>query len=384
MSFKVTENGVCTPGFKAAGAREGKYGVALIRAEKNCTAVAAFTMNKVKSAHIPVTRKRLTNGIQAIVVNSGNANCCVPEGEDDARKMAQTAAEATGVAEENTAVASTGIIGRRIDLYLVGKLTRKAAADLACNSNASLEAAKAIMTTDKTHKMVSVEEDGVHVGAICKGAGMVAPNMGTMLCFMTTNARLPRATLDALLKESVDESFNMVVIDADMSTNDTVLLMSTGEVKCSRKSFKTMLDYVNRELAKMIASDGEGATKMLEVNVAGAKNDGVARMAARAIVSSALVKTAFYGVNPNWGRIASAIGTVTSFDLPKLRIVFESDRREAVVVDKGVSGDLGRARDVLEGDKIIVTINLGAGKGKATAWGCDLTKDYVDINAGYS
>jgi glutamate N-acetyltransferase / amino-acid N-acetyltransferase len=384
MEFRETRYGVCSPGFRAWGQRSGKYGVALIVADKVCDCAAVFTRNSVKAGSVKFTKRMVAGGVQAVVANSGNANCCVPSGVEDAAEMASSTARVLGVPGGNVAVSSTGIIGRRMDMIAVKGLIEEAAEGLTPSPNGSLQAAKAIMTTDTRIKMYSAELRGIKVGGICKGAGMIAPNMATMLCFITTNASLPRKRLQAALDESAETSFNMVSVDGDMSTNDTVLLLSNKTKKCGFEDFKGLLAHVMTELAKMIARDGEGASKFLEVEVKGAKNTKEAREAVKAVVNSPLVKTAFYGENPNWGRIVAAIGSRITIDETKIDLTFECGKNNAKLVSKGRLLNPEPARRILANRNIRVVVDLRDGKASATGWSCDLTPEYVKINAGYS
>jgi len=233
-------------------------------------------------------------------------------------------------------------------------------------------------------KELSYEYKGIHIGAICKGVGMICPNMATMLCFIATNADLPEDDLQSCLKAAVDDSFNMTSVDGEMSTNDTVILLSNGKKKCNRRDFQDLLDYVTKELAKLTVKDGEGATKYIEAEVCGAKDRDTARKAVHAIISSPLVKTAVYGGNPNWGRIACAMGKVIDFDFSKTDLSFESGGKRAVVVEHGEMRDLASAREVLKEKDIHITINLNSGKEKAVGFGCDMTEGYIKINAEYN
>jgi len=265
MDFRKTRRGVCCPGFKAAGVKKGKYGVALISADEPCLACGVFTKNSVKSPTVEVTKKAVSGKISLVVANSGNANACTKTGLSDARKVQNEAARLVGAKPSQVAVASTGIIGRKLDTQLVLGLSNKAVDKLACTAAASLSAAKAIMTTDTKPKQFSVEYNGIAVGGICKGSGMIAPNMATMLCFITTDAKLSKRELERALKESVSDSFNMVSVDGECSTNDMMLLLSSGLKECSLTDFQKALDEVTINLAKMIAADGEGAKKLIEV-----------------------------------------------------------------------------------------------------------------------
>ena len=382
MDMEKSEQGVCIDGFKASGLKRGKYGLALIVNDGVCKSAGVFTRNSVKAAHVLLDGKKLESGIQVIVINSGNANCCVKNALQDAGKMCELAAKALGIDAENVAVASTGIIGKKLDLGIVEELTREAGKTL--SEKGSHLAAEAIMTTDTFSKEISVEFNGIKVGGIAKGAGMINPDMATMLCFLTTNANLGTKELQRALSKSVDSSFNMLSIDGDMSTNDTVLLLSNGKFDCSREDFQMVLDYATVELAKMIAKDGEGATKLIEVEVSGAADNETARKGAKAVVSSDLVKSAIYGENPNWGRIVSALGSVIELNFEKIDIEFQSEKGKAEVVKHGSVKDLKKASEILKGKEIRILVNLGSGNREATAFGCDLTPEYVRINAKYS
>lgn len=384
MELRLTKSGVCVEGFAAAGVKEGKYGVALIASDRVCDCAGVFTTNNVKAAPVLVTRKMIKNGIQAVVANSGNANACVPEGAVDANHMRGITAKALGVSKNNVGVASTGIIGRRMNMPAVEKLIKKASENMSSSPDASIRAAKAIMTTDTRLKQVSVKYGGVEVGGMAKGAGMIAPNMATMLCFITTNADLEISVLQKALKRSVDDSFNMMVVDGDMSTNDMVLLLSSRRVKCGMKVFQRLLDYVTAGLARKIVEDGEGATKFIEVNVVGAKTKKDARTGAKAIASSLMVKTMVYGENPNWGRIMQSLGQVVAFKFNKTDIILSSGSMKAFAVRRGIGGNLDKLRSILENKNIKITVNLHSGGENATSWGCDITPEYVNLNAGYS
>jgi len=382
MEITKTTTGICIDGFKANGLKKGKYGLALIVNDKVCKSAGVFTRNNIKAAHILVNSKKLESGIQAIIVNSGNANCCVNTAMKDAKKMCEIAAKELDINSNQVAVASTGIIGRKLDLDAIEDLAKEAAESL--SSKGSRKAAKAIMTTDTFPKEVSFEFEGIKVGGIAKGAGMIAPNLATMLCFLTTNANLSRDELQGALSKSVENSFNMLSIDGDMSTNDTALLLSNGKKDCSVENFQRVLDHATLELAKMIARDGEGATKFIEVEVDGVSDAENARKGAKAVVSSSLVKAATHGENPNWGRIVSALGGVMGVDFEKVDIEFQSEKGKAEVVKQGELKDLKKAGDILKGKEIKILVNLNSGRKKATAFGCDLSQEYVRINAEYS
>lgn len=376
--------GVCIPGFVAAGARRGRYGVAVVFSEKVCECAGVFTKNSVKAAPVKYTKRRVKNGFHAIVANSGNANCCIPEAAEDAKSMADSAAKALGVSACNVAVSSTGIIGRRMDVAEVNKAAADAAKNLRCSADASLEAAKAIMTTDSVPKMYSAESGDLMVGGICKGAGMIAPNMATMLCFLTTNADFSQKKLQDVLSFAVEDSFNMVSVEGDMSTNDTVLLMSSRTTKCKIAEFKKLLAHVCAELAKKIAEDGEGATKFMEVHVKGAPSLKDARKAVKAITDSPLVKTAIYGENPNWGRVVACAGSVVRVEEEMTTVAFESGKDSATVYERGNALGLEKAKKILKNREVRIVLDLGRGRHNATGWGCDMSPEYVNINAGYN
>ncbi|RLI86123.1 MAG: ornithine acetyltransferase [Candidatus Altiarchaeales archaeon] len=385
MEIKKIDRGICIDNFRASGVREGGYGVAIIVNDTPCETAGVFTTNNLKAAPVLVTREKIKkNNLQVIIANSGNANACVKDGINDARKMCEITGRELDINPENIGVASTGIIGKKLDMELIEKLTKKTAMELSNSPKGSENAAKAIMTTDTREKQLSFEYKGIKMGGICKGSGMIAPNLATMLCFLTTNANLSKNELQYSLNKAVEESFNMLVVDNDMSTNDMVLLMSNGKMECELKDFQFLLNYITREFARLIARDAEGATKFLEVQLLGTKDRETARVGARSIVSSSLVKTAMYGENPNWGRIIAALGEVMELDFEKLDLSFESKGERAMVVEKGNLKDLGNAREILKNDEIKVIVNLNSGEENAIAWGCDLTPEYIKINAGYS
>ncbi|MGZ7108197.1 MAG: bifunctional ornithine acetyltransferase/N-acetylglutamate synthase [Methanobacterium sp.] len=396
--MEIIEGGICAvDGVLASGSRKGKYGVAVIFCKDN-TASAVFTSNKVVAAPVIYTREIIKDGkISAIVANSGNANCFTGEkGINDTEEMAKKVAENLNIKAEDVAVASTGIIGRNMPMDLINYLIDESIKTLDNSPQASFEAAEGIMTTDTYTKEIAVQTiltDGnsVKIGGITKGSGMIAPNMGTMLCFISTDIDASSDELNRALKKAVDKSFNMVVIDGDESTNDTVLLMSSG--KCGRidENFQDALDFVCMELAKMMAKDGEGATKYIEVTVRGSKSDEDAKNAARAIAGSSLVKTALYGADPNWGRIVTALGySKAEMDEKKVDISFESVNKKVEIVKEGTviasqnSKEFQIAEKIMENDEIKILVDLNLGEHSATSFGCDLTCDYVRINSEYS
>ncbi len=387
--MKIIEGGLCAvKGVKAFGVKEGKNGLAIIAGEGSAAAV--FTRNKIKAAPLIVTREHLESGkISALAVNSGSANAYTGEqGIVDAREMAAVIAAKLGVEEQSIAVASTGVIGRPLILDWIKANLDRVVDGLTSDQSGSEAAARAIMTTDTKLKQIAVEIDGIRIAGIAKGAGMIEPNMATMLSFIYTDALFPAKKLKVCLKKAVDKSFNMIVVDGDTSTNDMVVLAATGKGgKIGLRKFQPALEFVCRELGKMIVRDGEGATKFIEVSVTGAKSTLDAKKAAKAVVRSPLVKTAVFGADPNWGRIVCAVGYSNTKLVPeKIRLKFSSGADEAVLVDRGTIHNelLDVARQIMMNSEIRISIDLGIGRASATAWGCDLTYDYVTINGKYT
>lgn len=395
--MRVVQGGVCAVrGVKASGCKEGKNGLAVITGGGQAAGV--FTTNKVTAAPVIVTRKHLVESQQilAVVANSGSANAFTgSNGIEDAERVAECLARRLHIRTPDVAVASTGVIGTPLNVSWIDSKIVEVLSTITDTADGSLEAARAIMTTDSTPKQMAVEVDGVALGGIAKGAGMIEPQLSTMLAFIYTDARLTADVLQACLKKAAALSFNMVVVDGDTSTNDTVLLIGTGESSSAIDvdDFQNALNFVCVELAKMIARDGEGATKMMEVTVAGARNQEDAIKAAKAIVRSPLVKTALFGADPNWGRIVTAVGYSGAFIDPEALSLAMSDGKctPVVLVEKGLiksaSAD-GHEEEALSGimnsTEISILVDLGVGGAAATAWGCDLTDDYVRINAEYT
>ena len=396
--MEIIKGGICTvDGVLASGSRKGKYGVTVIVSKEN-KASAVFTSNKIIAAPVIHTKEAIKDGkISAIVANSGNANCFTgEEGLKNARLMAEEVARKLNIKSEDVAVASTGIIGRKMPMDIIKQLIDESIETLENSPEASFEAAEAIMTTDTYSKEISVQtmlNDGnmAKIGGITKGSGMIAPNMGTMLCFITTDINASVDELNKALKIAVDKSFNMVVVDGDESTNDTVILMSNGKSGKIDEKFQEALDFVCIELAKMMAKDGEGATKYMEVTVNGAISKEDAKTAAKAIVGSSLVKTALFGADPNWGRVVAAVGySGAQIDEKKVNITFQSENEKVEIVKKGSilaslkSKELEMAEKIMKNDEVRIIIDLNLGEHSATAYGCDLSCDYVKINSEYS
>ena len=395
--MRVVEGGVCAVrGVKASGCKEGKNGLAIITGGGQ--AVGVFTTNNVTAAPVIVTRKHLIESKQilAVVANSGSANAFTgPNGIEDAERVAESLARHLHIRTADVAVASTGVIGTPLNVSWIDSKIIEVLPTITDAADGSLEAARAIMTTDTTPKQIAVEVDGVALGGIAKGAGMIEPQLSTMLAFIYTDAPLTADVLQTCLKKAADLSFNMVVVDGDTSTNDTVLLITTGESSndIDIDDFQNALNFVCVELAKMIARDGEGATKMMEVTVAGARNRADAIKAAKAVVRSPLVKTALFGADPNWGRIVTAVGYSGAFMEPEALSLALSDGKgtSIVLVENGLIRSVGADRleekalsGIMNRKEISILVDLGVGAATATAWGCDLTDDYVRINAEYT
>jgi len=374
-------------GVTASGMKEGKFGLALIRASG--TAAGVFTENLAKAAPIQLMRTQIRKGrLDAVIVNSGCANAYTGQkGYEDAVVMTEYASSALGVEPARVGVASTGVIGRYLDLPLIRKQCVTIAPKLASNAEAETNAANAIMTTDTYPKHALVEKETFTIAGITKGSGMIAPNMGTMLAFIYTDAEIEAKSLKEALKLATKRSFNRVVVDGDTSTNDIALVTATGESgKVNETEFSAALEECCRLLAKQIAADGEGATKLLEVTVTGAKKETDAAKVARTIIESPLVKTAVYGEDPNWGRVVAAAGRArVKFDPNAVSLWISDGSKKYPLVKSGeIIADLVAAKKAMHGKKVVFILDLAAGKEEATAWGCDLTERYVEINGKYT
>ena len=388
--MKRIEGGICAvKGVKACGLRRGKYGLAIIAASG--VAAGVFTTNKIRAAPLDVTEQNLASGhLDGIIANSGCANAYTgSRGMDDAKSTAALLADHLETPLENIGVASTGVIGRYLDLDLMSEMFQEMKPLLRNDLQASQEAARSIMTTDTVLKEVAVEHRGIRVAGIAKGAGMIEPHMATMLSFLYTDAKLSSKVLKECLKESVEYSFNMLIVDGDTSTNDMVVITSTSGVNCDLNDFKEALNYVCVELAKIMARDGEGATKYVEMVVSGASNQNDAKEAARTIMRSSLVKTAIFGEDPNWGRIVAALGrsgVELDPDLITLSISSLESGDEATLVEKGriVDGVLDLAEAIMKSSQLLISLDLSLGLGQARCFGCDLSYDYVKINSDYT
>jgi glutamate N-acetyltransferase / amino-acid N-acetyltransferase len=402
--MKDTEKGVCCKGFKAAGIKEGRNGLALISSEKEANCAVMITSNRVKAAPLIVSGRHAKKGkIKGIVISSGNANAYTgKQGIKDAEAMCTLASKELGLKKEDLLVASTGVIGRRLDMQVIERQIKEAARGLSSKKEGSRNAANAIMTTDTLPKSVSVKtqlKSGVEIeiGGIAKGAGMVAPDLrhATMLCFLTTDAYVPDDRIKKCLEIAVSTSFNNTIIDGDMSTNDIVVLMANGTAgnrdRDIDSTFQDALNHVTTKLAKMLAKNAEGATKFIEVEVKNAKTDTDAKKAARAVAGSSLVKSAIYGKDPNWGRIVAALGySGADINPDGMSLFLQNTNDEVCLVEQGKvrayqdSGELKAAEKILDADEITITIDLHMGTKNAQVFGCDLTPEYVRINSEYS
>ena len=374
-------------GVTASGTKEGKYGLALIRASG--TAAGVFTGNLVKAAPIELMRKQIKRGrLGAVIANSGCANAYTgKKGFEDAVAMTELAGSALGVDARNVGVASTGVIGRYLDLPLVRRQCTATARTLDRSAAAEDRTAEAIMTTDTFPKHALVERETFSVGGIAKGSGMIAPMMGTMIAFVYTDAEIGEKPLAGALKRATKRTFNRVVVDGDTSTNDIALCTATGEAgKVNAQDFSAALEDCCRILAQQIAADGEGATKLIEVTVRGAPKEDAAAKVARTIIESPLVKTAVYGEDPNWGRVVAAAGRAgVTFDPNAISLsISDGTVSYPLVISGEICADLKKAKEAMHGKKVIFDLDLCNGEKEATAWGCDLTERYVEINGRYT
>ena len=375
------------PGVRSWGMKEGKLGLALI--EAHGTAAGVFTRNLVKAAPVMLMQKQVKAGkLEAVIINSGCANAYTGKrGYADAVTMTEYAGSALGIQPARIGVGSTGVIGRYLDLPLIRRQCETISQKLDNSPEAEDLTAKAIMTTDTFPKHALVEKEGFCIGGITKGSGMIAPNMGTMLAFIYTDAEIGAKPLSDTLKQAARRSFNRVVVDGDTSTNDIALCTATGEAgKVKPREFSAALEECCRLLAEQIAKDGEGATKLLQVTVTGAKKEDDAEKVARTIIESPLVKTAVYGEDPNWGRVVAAAGRAgVKFDPGTVSLwISDGSNRFPLVKSGEIIADLDAAKKAMHGKKVVFILDLAAGKAEATAWGCDLTERYVEINGRYT
>jgi len=384
---KQTRSICSIQGVRAAGIRDGKFGLSLIQAEGDAAAV--FTKNIVIAEPVRLMKERMQQGrLSGIIVNSGCANVLTAQrGYQDALCMTECAAEVMQIDAKEVGVASTGVIGRYLDMPLITRQCKSLTGTLGNTPACEYAAADGILTTDLFQKHAFVSADGFSIGGICKGSGMIAPNMGTMLAFLYTDAEMRADQLQTALQSAVDESLNMVVVDGDTSTNDATFLTATGEAgRVDSTSFQEALSSCCRSLARQIAIDGEGASKLITVRVRGAKTILDARRAAWTVAASPLVKTAVYGSDPNWGRIVAAAGrSGCEFDPNAISCWIGNGEQSAVVCKEGaLSPDLSYAKALMSGKEVVIELDLADGAECATAWGCDLTEGYIDINGRYT
>ena len=376
---------------------EGKKDLALIVSEQPCTAAAVYTMNRVKAAPLYVTMDHLENGeAQAIVANSGNANACAPNSHEHAEKMCELAAQATGLKASDFVVASTGVIGQELNIAAIQAGLPACAAAL--SKDGSDAAANAIMTTDTVKKELavtcSIGGKTVTIGAIAKGSGMIHPNMGTMLCFVTTDCAITHEMLSDALHEIVPRTFNRVTVDGDTSTNDMCVVLANGMAENPLIEWKDdgytvfykTLYSVFEQMARSIAADGEGASKLITCTVGKARSEEAAERLAKAVVGSSLVKAAMFGADANWGRVLCAMGySKAPFRPEYVDVKFSSAVGEILVCQQGAGVDFDEetAKSILSQDEVVIDVDLNEGEHEATCWGCDLTYDYVKINGDY-
>ena len=390
MNYTVLNKSVTAPkGFLASGIHCGvkdgttKKDLALVYSKVPCIGAGMYTNNKVKCAPIYVTKEHLKDKkAQAIICNSGNANCCTgQDGIDKANDIANTLAEKLNIPKEDVLIASTGVIGVPINAEAIKNGIPTLIEELSDNGS---NAAEAIMTTDTK----------VTIGAIAKGSGMIEPNMGTMLSFITTDLSITPELLEDALREAVNVSYNKISVDGDTSTNDTVLILANGlaenatisEKNADYENFVEALKYVTITIAKKLAKDGEGATKLIECTVNGAKTEEEGTIFAKSVITSSLVKTAMFGADANWGRILCALGYAgLDFEPEKVDVYFESKGGNIIVCKNGASVEFDEdiAKKILIEDEITIKIDMGLGDVTVTAWGCDLTYEYVKINGDY-
>ena len=403
MIMKIIEGGVCAAkGFSANGVHCGirknktKRDLALIYSEKKAAVAAVYTTNLVKGAPLTVTKNNISDGYaQAVICNSGNANTCNANGIEIAEQTCEYLAKELGIDAKDVVVASTGVIGQPLDIEPIKNGIPSLVAGLGANSQ---YAAEGIMTTDTKLKEIAVRFNiggkECKIGGIAKGSGMIHPNMATMLVFITTDCAISSEMLKLALSNDIKNTFNMTSVDGDTSTNDMVTVLANGlagnaEITCEGEDFDIFmkaLNTVNIYLCRAIAADGEGATKLLECKVSGAKDEATAKTVAKSVICSSLLKAAMFGADANWGRVLCAIGySGADVDVNRVDVSFSSSKGEILVCRDGAGVDFSEelAREILLENEIDIIIKLGDGDASAVAWGCDLTYDYVKINGDY-
>ena len=399
--------GVCAAqGFRAGGIHVGvkthaawKKDVALIVSDVDCACAAVYTKNAVKAAHIHVDKRHLADGkARAAVINSGNANACAPMGEENAERVCAAAAKAIGCPAEDIVAASTGVIGQTLNVSVIEAGMPELYSSVSHSPEGSDAAAHAIMTTDTVKKELAVETTiggrTVRIGGIAKGSGMIHPNMGTMLCFLTTDCAISPEMIKSALLDTVQVSFNRISVDGDTSTNDTCCVLANGlagnavitEKGPDYDAFVKALKALCVELAKQMASDGEGATHLITCTVTGAKSEESAEIIAKSVISSTLTKAAIFGADANWGRVLCAMGySGEDFDPDQVDVAFASAAGSIPVCAKGrgLEFDETKAKQILKEHDVTIAVAMGEGDGSCTCWGCDLTYEYVKINGDY-
>lgn len=403
---KISGGVTAAKGFKAASTAAGiKYkdrkDMAMIYSEAPCRSAGTFTTNVVKAAPVKWDKNQVTGGAaaHAVVINAGIANACTgEEGMEYCSRTAATAAQVLGIPQEGVLVASTGVIGKQLPMDRIETGIKAMAPLLEAGPESGTAASKAIMTTDTKNKEAAVQlELGgvlVTIGGMCKGSGMIHPNMCTMLSFVTTDAAISKEMLQEALSEDIKDTYNMISVDGDTSTNDTVLLLANGlagneeirEKNSDYQVFCKALNYINETLAKKMAGDGEGCTALFEVTIVGAKTKDQAKVLAKSVITSSLTKAAIFGHDANWGRILCAMGySGASFDPEKVDLFFKSAAGEMQIIKDGVAVDYSeeQATKILSQPQVTAVADIKMGDAQATAWGCDLTLDYVKINADY-
>ena len=404
--MKLISGGVCAAqGFTAGGVHCGvrknrtKKDLAMILSATPASAAAVYTTNLVKGAPLTVTKAHIADGkAQAVLCNSGNANTCNANGIEIAEKMCDLAADALGISANDIVVASTGVIGQPLSLEPFETGIPPLVKSLTADENGSDAAAEGIMTTDTVKKEIAVEftvgGKTCRIGGIAKGSGMIHPNMATMLVFITTDVAIAPAMLQKALSTDIADTFNMVSVDGDTSTNDMVTVLANGmagnkEIVTDGEDFAAFMQALNTvtvHLCRMIAGDGEGATKLLECKVSGAADVQTAKTVAKSVICSSLLKAAMFGADANWGRVLCAIGySGANVDISKVGVSFKSQKGEIVVCVNGAGVDFSeeKAKEILLEKEIEILVTLDSGDKSATAWGCDLTYDYVKINGDY-
>ena len=405
--MKWIEGGVCAAqGFRAAGLHVGvkshkpeKKDLALIVSDVPCTAAGVFTRNVVKAAPIHVTKKHLAAGpVRAVVANSGNANACAPLGEENAERMCAAAAGVVGCRPEEILVSSTGVIGQTLKIGVIEEGLPVLAGMLEHSAAGSDGAANAIMTTDTVKKEAAVETEvggkTIRLGGIAKGSGMIHPNMGTMLCFLTTDCAISQEMIHEALLEVGAVSFNRISVDGDTSTNDTCLVLANGlagnpeisEKNADYQAFTAALREICTALARKMASDGEGAKHLITCTVTGGRDEAMAETVAKSVVSSTLTKAAIFGADANWGRVLCAMGySGAQFDPEKVGVCFASAAGSIEVCrsGRGVDFDEDLAKKILTEHDVEIRITMGEGTAACTCWGCDITYEYIKINGDY-